>query len=303
MPRCPLTAGKTATATKTAPTANFGTITYKKAGTYTYTIKETSTPDNGMTNAADVTATVTVALDAENQLKATDCYSGDAENGKAKFVNTYNAQPYTPVAKDLFHVEKVLNGRAWNDTDTFNFTLTREGNAPMPGNTTASVNSLNKTAYIGGDQQLVFDAVGKYTYHISEDSGSIPGVTYDTTDYKVVVTVKDEGNGKLSGETHYYYKRNGETDYTATPEGSKVATFVNTYSASEVTVNLYATKILDVQVGTRTLNAGEFSFELLDKTNNTVSATATNDENGNVTFTLPTFHAGRRQKEPMSCVR
>ena len=253
----PTDGSKTATATKTAPTANFGTITYKKAGTYTYTIKETSTPANGMTNAADVTATVTVALKDDNSLEATVEYSNpDTENGKAKFVNTYNAQPYTPKAKELFQVEKELNGRPWNGTDTFYFTLSREGNAPLPGNTTASVNSLNKTAYIGGDQQLVFDAVGKYTYHISEDSGSIPGVTYDTTDYKVVVTVKDEGNGKLSGETHYYYKRNGETDYTATPEGSKVATFVNTYSASEVTVNLYATKILDVQVGTRTLNAG-----------------------------------------------
>ena len=79
--------GAAATATKDAPTADFGTITYKKAGTYTYTIKETSAHANGMTNAADVTATVTVALDTEsNQLKATVAYS-NTENEKAKFVN------------------------------------------------------------------------------------------------------------------------------------------------------------------------------------------------------------------------
>ncbi len=89
-----------------------------------------------------------------------------------------------------------MEGRDWNDTDTFYFTLSHDGNAPMPTSITASVNHLNKTATIGGDQELVFNAAGTYTYFISENSGSIPGVTYDKTRYKVVVDVKDN-NGKL----------------------------------------------------------------------------------------------------------
>lgn len=78
----------TATATKSTPAPTFGEITYTKAGIYTYTIKETSKPTSGMTNAENVTATVTVALDAEsNELKATVTYSStDTENNKAKLI-------------------------------------------------------------------------------------------------------------------------------------------------------------------------------------------------------------------------
>ena len=123
--------GKTATATKDATTPEFGTITYKKAGIYTYTISETE-PTNipGMAKAADVTATVKVTLGTDNNLHAEVTYS-NLENGKAGFVNTYNAQPYKVPAKELFKVEKELQGRAWNNTDTFRFTLTAgDGNPP-----------------------------------------------------------------------------------------------------------------------------------------------------------------------------
>lgn len=127
--------GKTATATESNKTPDFGTITYTKAGIYNYTITETSTPTNGMANAEAVTATVTVTLDAEsNELKATVTYSStDTENNKAKFVNTYNTHPFTANTKDLFKVTKVLDGRNWNDTDTFTFTLSCVGDAPHAG--------------------------------------------------------------------------------------------------------------------------------------------------------------------------
>ena len=62
--------------------------------------------------------------------------------------------------EDLFQVEKELDGRDWNDTDTFGFTLAREGTAPMPDDPTASVDRSNTTAAIGSDQQLVFTAAG-----------------------------------------------------------------------------------------------------------------------------------------------
>ena len=63
--------GATATATESKKAPDFGPITYTKAGIYNYIIKETSTPTNGMANAEDVTATVTVTLNAEsNKLEA-----------------------------------------------------------------------------------------------------------------------------------------------------------------------------------------------------------------------------------------
>lgn len=291
------TENTTVEATKNAQAPDFGTITYKKAGEYKYIISEGDTTISGMAKAPDVTATVKVTLDSDNNLQAEVKYSNyETVNGeaKAKFVNTYNATPYTPKAKDLFQVEKDLQGREWNGTDTFYFTLSRVGDAPLPTSTTASVNHLDKTATIGGDQQLEFNAAGTYTYFISENSGSIPGVTYDKTQYKVVVDVKDN-NGKLEGTT-YYYKSNDNGEF---PEGvidaetNNVAKFTNIYHADNVNVTLQATKQLYVVVGNRTLNRGEFSFELREKlANDTVSdtpITAENDENGNVTFNLPAF--------------
>lgn len=284
------------TAKKDATTANFGEITYKKAGEYKYTISENDTDILGMTKAADVTATVKVALNADtNNLEATVEYSNPVTvNGetKAKFENTYNAKPYTPKAKELFQVEKELKNREWNGTDTFYFTLSRDGNAPLPTSTTASVDRLNTTATIGGDQQLEFNAAGKYTYFISENSGSIPGVTYDKTRYKVVVTVEDNGNGELKGTTQYYKSNdNGEfPEGVIDAETNNVAKFTNIYHADKATVTLNATKLLNVVVGNRTLQPDEFSFTLCEKIGDTVSATpaatAFNDANGNVKFTL-----------------
>ena len=269
--------GATATAIESNKIPDFGPITYKKAGIYNYTIKETSEPTSGMTNARDVTATVTVTLDTEsNELKATVTYSStDTENNKAKFVNTYKTEPFTAKTSELFKVEKKLTGRNWNDTDTFTFTLSCEGDAPMPTSTTASVDRLNTTATIGGDQQMEFNAAGKYTYFISENSGSIPGVTYDKTRYKVVVTVEDNGNGELKGTTQYYKSNdNGEfPEGVIDAETNNVAKFTNIYHADKATVTLNATKLLNVVVGNRTLQPDEFSFTLCEKIGDTVSAT------------------------------
>lgn len=163
--------GATATATESTPAPTFGEITYTKAGIYNYTITETSKPTSGMTNAPAVTATVTVTLNATtNNLEAKVDYSDTDTNGKAKFVNTYNTTPYQANTKDLFKVTKVLSGRNWNDTDTFTFTLSCEGDAPMPalGNRTAAVNKENQTAAFGGNDPLVFDTAKDYVYFIRD---------------------------------------------------------------------------------------------------------------------------------------
>lgn len=287
--------GATATAIESNKIPDFGPITYKKAGIYNYTIKETSEPTSGMTNARDVTATVTVTLDTEsNELKATVTYSStDTENNKAKFVNTYKTEPFTANTKDLLKVTKVLDGRNWNDTDTFTFTLSCDGDAPMPalGNRTAAVNRENQTAAFGGNDPLVFDTANEYVYFIRENPGTIAGITYDTTVYKVVVKVTDDGTGSLNGATEYYKSdKDGNFSETEMAETENIATFTNTYSAKPVTVTLTAHKSLDVKVGTRDLKEGEFSFELCDA-NGTVVSTTTNAADGKVTFAPLSFDA------------
>ena len=294
----PAAGGETATAKKGATTPEFGPITYTKAGIYNYTITETSQPTNGMTNAQDVTATVTVVLDNNNNLQATVVYSA-AENNKAQFVNTYKTTPYKPNTSELFKVKKIL-GRAWNDTDNFTFTLSCEGDAPMPAlsNRTASVNKENQTAAFGGNDPLVFDTAGDYIYFIRENLGTIEGITYDTTVYKVVVTVEDDGNGKLNGTTKYYKSdKDGNFSETETAETENIATFNNTYTAEPVKVTLTAHKSLDVKVGTRDLQEGEFSFELCEANGTTVVDTALNDAQGKVTFAPLSFDANAVGKQ------
>ena len=68
---------------------------------------------------------------------ATHVNSYLGNNGKISFA--YDMMPAMVNTKASFGLTKVLEGRAWTDTDTFEFGLTSEGNAPMPATTTAIV--------------------------------------------------------------------------------------------------------------------------------------------------------------------
>ena len=246
-------------------TADFASIEYKKAGTYYYTITEIGEDGSGMTlQKTPVNVTVNVTLNEEtNQLEASMQYS-PTENGKAKFVNTYKAESCEVDASALFHVSKELLGRQWNGTtDTFYFTLSREGNAPLPPVTNVAVNSKNTTANFGKDK-LVFSKADQYVYYITEDRGTISGITYDTTKYKIVVDVTDE-DGQLKATTTYYKGtlKDGEYKFDKMQDGDTTAAFTNTYAAKSVTLNgednLSVTKKL---VGREWGKEEAFTFEI-----------------------------------------
>ena len=256
-------------------TADFASIEYKKAGSYHYTITEIGEDGSGMTlQKTPVNVTVTVTLYEEtNQLEAAVQYS-PTENGKAKFVNTYEAKSYEVEASTLFHVSKELSGREWNGTtDTFYFTLSREGNAPLPPVTNVAVNSKNTTANFGKDN-LVFSKADQYVYYITEDRGTISGITYDTTKYKIVVTVKDDGKGQLEATTTYYKGTwvDGEYKFDKMKDGDTTAAFTNTYTTTPATLdgeeNLSVTKKL---VGREWGKEESFTF--------TIAAAGDNAEN------------------------
>ena len=102
---------------------------------------------------------------------------------------------------------------------------------------------------------------------------------YDNSSYRVTVTITDDGSGQL--------KMTGHT-ITKDDETANSATFTNTYSAEPVQVTLTAYKSLVAKVGTRDLQANEFSFELCDE-NETVVSTAKNAADGKVAFAPLTF--------------
>ena len=177
---------------------NFGNIRYEQPGTYAYMVKETGGDMPGVTNDTHV-ATVTVEIkdNGKGQLEATATVTGGA------FVNTYGAQPSDGVPEGMTFI-KQLNGTTWPADRQFEFTLTGEGNAPMPqGAKDGKLNvTVGKPAGNGGTQtfdfgKIVYDAEGVYKYTVTEVKGDMPGVTYDGRTATVTVTVKDDKAGKL----------------------------------------------------------------------------------------------------------
>lgn len=77
----PMPAATTATATKADTVANFGTVQFKKIGTYIYTIKETKGNADGITyDATEHKITVNVTKNADNVLATEVTYDGNKQN-------------------------------------------------------------------------------------------------------------------------------------------------------------------------------------------------------------------------------
>ena len=125
-----------ATYTKTATSIGTGTfsfdeITYDKPGTYTYTVKETSTAPNGWTlDTKEYQITVVVTDNGQGQLVAAITKDGTAVSGNTvsglDFTNSYNADSVTVHFNGTKTESKgVYSGEAL--TWTFTMTETTEG--------------------------------------------------------------------------------------------------------------------------------------------------------------------------------
>ena len=209
----PMPAETTATATKAAPLAVFGSAVYTEPGTYDYRILEVEGNLTGVSyDISAHRATVSVTRDEEsNALVASVSYDGEES---LTITNTYTGP--TP-AEAVLEVTKALEGRAWADEDSFSFRLAAvtEG-APMPAETTATAVKDTPKAVFGS---IVFLAPGSYEYSITEVEGSLIGVSYDLTAHKAVVTVTlDEENNRLLASVSY-------------DEGAAGLTVTNTYTS------------------------------------------------------------------------
>ena len=248
-----------------AAEAVFSEIEYTEPGTYTYTITETKAPAWYQKNTQTVTATVTVVDDQEGHLVATVKYSPEERT----FENYY-------VTNDVsvdFEGVKELNGR---DLEAGEFTFElydSEGNLletaqnDATGKVKFSTITYTKADDLGAETEKTF------TYTVKETSGSLGGVTYDTNEATITVTVKDDGEGNLTAEV--------------TPAEAPLFTFTNTYEA-EGEITLSGTKVLEGGE----LTEGQFSFELVDSEGNVVE-TVSNAADGSFSFTTLTY-----QKNP-----
>lgn len=154
----------------------------------------------------------------------------------AKVVNTYSASGTLSGGKVL-KGEKVLTGRDWLDSDSFDFTITALDGAPMPKRdgsevSSATVKSPNSKdgdsvsfdfGQIEFTSDMVKDAPGHkrtFTYEVTENAGNLPGIQYSDNKAVVEVTVSDNGQGKLvaSATTQngtFVNRYSSELNYTA----------------------------------------------------------------------------------------
>ena len=189
----------------------FGDITFSAAGEYEFTITELGQSHDGVTYDETKNVVKVSVEEKDGKFVATV-----TEGANPTFTNVYAAQPAT--LSTGVSVTKVLEGRDWKDSDTFEFAIAPQGAAPAPSKgLTATAKKDAQTVSFGN---FTFDKAGIYVYEVSEVKGSIGGVSYDDRKATVTITVTDNGKGQL----------------VATPKVEN-GTFKNTYKAGEVTLS------------------------------------------------------------------
>lgn len=285
--------------------AAFPQITFTAADqntTYVYQVTERANSDASTTGGMTYDTTVYYAmvqntLDDNGQLSSTATYwKADGTQltdtgGYIPFKNTYTVTQTTsaPVT-----VQKTLAGRAWEQDDKFDFTLTPADDATMKavknkavtqkkaadsdetGDLTTKVeiagpgDAMRTTPFGTGD--LVFTKPGVYTFKVNETrptDADKTGISYDVHTSTVTYTVTDIENGTHTGRltaSVAYDNKQATTDADRQVTGA--AAFTNTYAASGTYAGIDVTKTL---VGTPLKN-GMFPFTIEAMTYNGTKA-------------------------------
>lgn len=299
--------------------AAFPQITFTAADqntTYVYQVTEQAGSDASTTGGMTYDTTVYYAmvqntLDDKGQLSSTATYwKADGTQltdtgGYIPFKNTYTVAQtmLAPVT-----VQKTLAGRAWEQDDKFDFTLTPADDATMKavknkvvtqkkaadsdetGDLTTKVeiagpgDAMRTTPFGTGD--LVFTRPGVYTFKVNETrptDADKTGISYDDHTSTVTYTVTDIENGTHTGKltaSVAYDNKQATTDADRQVTGA--AAFTNTYAASGTYAGIDVTKTL---VGTP-LENGRFPFTIEAMTYNGTKAPEPVDSDKSFTNTV-----------------
>lgn len=275
--------------------ATFGDITYRKPGTYTYTISEVISGSNAGADgisysAARYTATVVVednqagALVIKSVRMVQECNDAgvdtktDVADKVATFTNHYDAHE----AKIIIHAQKILTDNAGSfplSQNAFSFKLERVGGyaddnaafdpdkidtsikAPMPedaeGNTATVGNNADGTVTWPAISYTAKPDAGRaYVYRFTENLGSVAGMTYDGSVYYAVVRNAKKGAGI---QTSVEYYKAAENNSVKQLDKNATPSFTNIYSVEPTSETLQGQKT----VSGRDWNQGEsYTFNL-----------------------------------------
>ena len=212
----------------------FGDIKFTKAGTYKLTVREVVPADEqkipGVTYSNnEYTVTYKVIEDYTSGKLVLD--GEPAVTGEATFNNVYGAEGILEGSTYL-EITKVIEGRDWNDNDSFTFTLTPDkdyGDAVKLGADEVTI-TKDTADYKAAFGDITFTQTGTYNFTIKEVNPQIDKMTYDKHEVKVSVKVEDkDGNGTLTvsptitGDLKFTNTHNPE-DAAASIEGTKIFT-------------------------------------------------------------------------------
>lgn len=277
---------------------NFDNVTFKKAGTYTFTIEE-QVPDkneDGMTwDRHKATATVTVT-DNNGKLEATVAYSGKTTSeGRPLFENTYHASMDYSTGGGL-EVSKTLNGRQMEAGD-FRFTITADGstgaekaaaeaklqdidksftNDNQRASGTADVmKKLQKMTFTQDDAGKTYTYIVKEVFLQDEDAEKAgiqkDGVTYDQSEYQIEIRVVDHADGTMETVTTVKQLKNSDGETIADPqeqrfESAKKETpsvaFTNTYVTGDVKFDFAQIQLKKIFSGRTWKDSDTFQFKM-----------------------------------------
>ena len=222
----------------------FDKLTFKKVGTYNYTVEEVDGNDRHITyDATPYTISAVVTDNLDGTLKVT--WKG--ETGAILFKNTY-----TPDSTDAApSVEKKIAGKNPAKDSTFHFTLTGKDNAPMPegskdGRKTVKITGEGKADF----GKINFTQAGTYTYKVAEETGNESSYNYDSTEYTLTYKVTDV-RGTLKAEQ----------SITAGGKSADAMVFTNKYAPASMEGDAAITGTKEL-VGRSMLKDEKFEFVL-----------------------------------------
>lgn len=238
--------------------AAFGDITFANPGNYKFTVTETAGDIEGMTYDTTAHVVEVSVVDNEDGTLTASVVSPIVAKDLT-FTNTYERTDGGQTPEGSIAIEKVLKNRAWDESDKFSFELTplrgtsedgaiiRPGNMPMPGNASVTMTKDNVDdsgiahAFFGDIQ---FDEAGTYVYKVHEVNGGqiIDGVSYDSHEATVTITVTDNLKGGLDVKVDVADE-----------------TFTNVYDAEETLASFTGIKLL---VGRDFRQGDEFKFQV-----------------------------------------
>jgi len=288
-----VTGGYTDTKSNAADgTVTFDTITYTTAKTYYYKVIE-KVPENKLPGVTYTTDSYIITVTVTNNGNGTLNASADKGLDNLVFHNSYTSKK-TGIT---FSGTKTLEGKTL-EAGKFTFVLqeTDKNWKAKDGKAAVTVTNGANGAYSFG--KIEYTKAGTYYYTVSEQGKgtTVEGITYDATEYKITVTVTDDGKGNLVAsadrkvdELNFTntYKATGSTTLTATKTltGRSFQSGDNwtfTVTASPTTAPMPEHPVITTSAtsgNSETLNFGKINYTLKDVGTYVYTIT----ESGNVT--------------------